>query len=153
VCEFKKRGHVLARSIVSYGFFAVLLCTVFAFAQERTCGKSSPPVKIEVSFKSQILPIFKRQCLPCHAEDNFNPSNLSLDSHELLLSGGKHGATVVPGKASESILFQKIGSKPPFGDRMPLDPKKRRGEPSMKSLSQDEITLIGEWIDQGAKGN
>jgi len=99
------------------------------------------------------MPIVRRECLPCHAEDSFNPSDLSLDSRELLMSGGRHGAPVVPGKSGESVLFQKLGPNPPFGDRMPLDPKKKRGERSLKSLSQEEIDLIGRWIDQGAKNN
>ncbi len=108
----------------------------------------------EVSFSRDVLPIFKRNCLPCHAEDNFNPSELSLDSRELLMAGGKHGVPVVPGNAEKSILYQKIGPNPPFGDRMPLDPKKKRGEPSSsKPMTEQEIRIIREWIEGGAKDN
>ncbi len=116
----------------------------------RTSDSSSS----EVSFSRDVLPIFKRNCLPCHAEDNFNPSELSLDSRELLMAGGKHGVPVVPGNAEKSILYQKIGPNPPFGDRMPLDPKKKRGEPSSsKAMTDQEIKIIREWIEGGAKEN
>jgi hypothetical protein len=69
------------------------------------------------------------------------------------MDGGKHGAAVVPGKVEESLLMQKLGAKPPFGDRMPLDPKKKRGETSTKKLSDEEIQLISDWIAQGARNN
>lgn len=106
-----------------------------------------------VSFKTEIMPIIKRACLPCHAEDNFNPSELSLDSYELLMDGGKHGVPVIPGKPAESILLQKLRQNPPFGDRMPLDPKRKKGEPSSARLSDEEITLFETWVSQGAKNN
>ena len=106
-----------------------------------------------VSFKTNIMPIIKRSCLPCHAEDNFNPSDLSLDSYDLLMDGGKHGPPVLPGKPAESILLQKLLQDPPFGDRMPLDPKRKKGEPSARKLSPEEIQLIDAWVRQGAKNN
>ena len=132
---------------------AVILCTAFARPQDSTAAKSIEHVKFEVSFKKEVMPVVKRACLPCHAEDNFNPSELSLDSRELLMRGGEHGSPVVPGDPEKSILYQKIGANPPFGDRMPLDPKKKRGTPSLKSLPEDEIKVIREWIGQGAKDN
>ncbi len=107
----------------------------------------------DVSFKNSIMPIIKKSCLPCHAEENFNPSELSLDSYDLLMEGGKHGTPVFPGKPTDSILLQKIESNPPFGDRMPLDRNKKKGEPSSKKLSDDEINLIEAWVRQGAKNN
>lgn len=106
-----------------------------------------------ISFQTDVFPLIKKNCLPCHAEDNYNPSELSLDSHALLMDGGKHGTAVVPGKVEESLLMQKLGAKPPFGDRMPLDPKKKRGETSTKKLSDEEIQLISDWIAQGARNN
>jgi len=107
----------------------------------------------EVSFSKDVAPIIKKNCLPCHAESEFNPSELFLDTHELLMAGGKHGAAVVPGKPKESILLQKLGEKPPFGDRMPLDPKRKKGEPAKKVLSEEDVTTISRWIEQGARKN
>jgi len=128
---------------------AVVMCTVGAIGQEAKRQKNSAPV----SFKKNLFPIIKKQCLPCHAEDNFNPSELSLDSYELLMAGGKHGSPVIAGEAKQSILIQKLSTSPPFGDPMPFDTKKKKGEPSKKKLSEEEIKLIIEWIDQGAKDN
>ncbi|HTO95004.1 MAG TPA: c-type cytochrome domain-containing protein [Bacteroidota bacterium] len=107
----------------------------------------------EVSFKNDIFPVIKSRCLPCHAEDNFNPSDLSLDSYEDLMQGGKNGAPIVAGKAGESMLLKKLGEKPPFGDRMPLNKKEVIKEGKAKYLSETELKTIAEWINQGAKNN
>lgn len=109
--------------------------------------------KKDVSFKSEVFPLIKKNCLPCHAEDNYNPSGLVLDNYGTLMEGGEHGAPVEPGKGSESLFVRKLLEDPPFGDVMPLDMKKKKGERSKKRLTQEEIRLITEWIDQGARDN
>jgi hypothetical protein len=105
------------------------------------------------SFKNDVFPLISSRCLPCHAEDNFNPSELSLDSYEQLMAGGKHGSPVVPGKSKESLLVNKLGLNPPFGDRMPLNPKKKIQAGTATWLTEAEQKVIAEWIDQGAKNN
>jgi len=107
-----------------------------------------------VSFAKDVLPIIQKECLPCHAAENFNRSELSLDSYELLMRGGRHGDAVLPGKADESPLVQKLRPDPPFGDRMPLDMRKKKGrKPGVKPLTEEEIELIATWIAQGARDN
>jgi hypothetical protein len=129
----------------------ITVCLGSACAEEKDSKKGERKNSDPVSFAKMVFPIIKKNCLPCHAEENFNPSELSLDSYDQLIAGGKHGVPVVPGKSKESILFQKLGSTPPFGDPMPLDPKKKKGETSKKSLTADEIKTIADWIDHGAK--
>lgn len=130
--------------------FSVLLTVV---CQAASPADSASTKSREISFKADVMPVFKKNCLPCHAEDQYNPSELSLDSFELTVAGGKHGVPVLPGKPEESLLLQKLGEKPPFGDRMPMDPRKKRGEMSKKKLTDDEIRILSEWISQGAKDN
>jgi Planctomycete cytochrome C len=144
--------HV-ARFICSAVCIAVcgLLCAPEGRAQ--TPAASSPPKKGEISFQSDVFPVIKKNCLPCHAEDQYNPSELSLDSYDLLMAGGKHGVPVAPGLPAESLVMKKLNEKPPFGDRMPLDPRKKRGEKSNKKLTDEELRILTEWISQGAKNN
>lgn len=106
-----------------------------------------------VSYKTEVVPIIKKYCLPCHAEESYNPSKLSLDSHALLMMGGEHGASVVPGKPEESVLMQKLGEEPPFGDRMPLKSRRARKTDAAKKLTVEEMQLLSRWIAQGAKEN
>jgi hypothetical protein len=115
--------------------------------------KEAPRVRPPVSFSKDVVPVISKNCMPCHAEDQFNPSELSLDSYELLMKGGKHGDAIQPGKASESIFVQKLLEPPPFGDRMPFDPRKKRKKEPMKPLTDEEISIITEWVNQGAKNN
>jgi hypothetical protein len=133
---------VLRRSLT---LIVILLC-VGAYAQDAT-RKSS------VTFKNGVAPIIKRNCLPCHAEDNFNPSELALDTYESLMAGGKHGPPVIPGNAEASTLYKKLSADPPFGDRMPYDPKRKKGEEPKKTLTPEELRIIAEWINGGAKND
>ena len=125
-------------------------CTLLLFAS-MTIAQTEK--KNEVSFKANVFPIIKARCMPCHAEDNFNPSELSLDSYELLVKGGKSGMPFKVGKASESLLIKKFDAKPPFGDRMPLNSKRKIAEGKAIWLNAEEVKTIATWIDQGAKDN
>jgi hypothetical protein len=127
---------------------ALLFIGIVCFAQTKNEKKTET-----VSFKNDVFPIIKSRCLPCHAEDNFNPSELSMDSYELLAKGGKHGEPFEPGKSKESLVIKKFGDKPPFGDRMPLNSKKKIKEGKAVWLSPEELRTFATWIDQGAKDN
>jgi hypothetical protein len=127
---------------------------VAAVAQEKGVERvDTPKVRPPVSFSKDIVPIISKNCMPCHAEEQFNPSELSLDSYDLLMKGGKHGDSVKPGKALESVFVQKLLENPPFGDRMPFDPRKKRKKEPVKPLSDEDISIVTEWVNQGAKNN
>ncbi len=104
------------------------------------------------SYGRDVFPIVQKYCLPCHAEESFNKSELSLDSHEQLMEGGKHGPPIVPGKPGESLLLKKLSNPPPFGDQMPPPRRQRAGQPP-KRLTEEEIRILTEWIEQGALKN
>jgi hypothetical protein len=129
---------------------AVLMLAVLACGQEGEANQEGAK-ETAISFKNDVVPILTRHCMPCHAEENYNPSELSLDSYDDLMAGGKHGVPVVPGKAEESIIIKKLGADPPFGDRMPLVKKKHPGPPN--KLTPEELDTLSVWINQGAKNN
>ncbi len=106
-----------------------------------------------VSFKKDVFPLVQTYCLPCHAEENFNPSELSMDNYKLIMAGGKGGPSIVKGKSAESLLIKKLGPKPPEGERMPLNPKKKVKEGKAVWMKDEEVKTIATWIDQGAKDN
>jgi len=68
-------------------------------------------------------------------------------------AGGKNGPLWVTGKSDESILVKKLGGDPPFGDKMPLNSKKKIAEGKGKWLTEKEVKAIAKWIDEGAKNN
>ena len=146
-------GMCMRWVVVSLLLFYAVLGVKTAWSQQGKSQSGEKSTPDALSFQKDVFPIIKRNCLPCHAEDNFNPSELTLDSYDKLMAGGKHGVPVVGGKSQESILVGKLGENPPFGKRMPMDPRKKRGEINTRRLSDEEIKIITDWIDQGAKNN
>jgi Planctomycete cytochrome C len=101
--------------------------------------------KEPISFSKDVYPILRKRCMPCHASDSDNPSNLFMDSYEDIMKGGKHGSPIIPGKGEESIIIKKLHPDPPFGKQMPTLSKTK--------LTETAIDTIQLWIDQGAKNN
>ena len=94
------------------------------------------------SFESDVRPIIKKYCLPCHLADSENPSGLAMDNYELLRKGGENGDPVVPGQPEESLLYLKLQSPPPFGKQMPRN---------RSAIREEELRVIRKWIEQGGK--
>jgi mono/diheme cytochrome c family protein len=102
---------------------------------------ASPPPAAgpPVDFAGQILPIFERACVSCHGPKKAQ-GGLQLTSARRLMKGGIGDNLIVPGKADQSYLVQRLlgqGGE----DRMPL-----KKDP----LPDAEVELIRRWIDQGA---
>jgi hypothetical protein len=137
-----KRGPVKRLFILPMCLLmTTIVCSVAAFAQ----GESSSKPKKEISFSKEVAPILDKFCTTCHNEDEDHPSQLFMDSYESLMKGGKHGVAVKAGDAKESLLLQKMDAEPPFGKKMP---------PSKKLIPKPEqIEILRQWIDQGAKKN
>ena len=106
------------------------------------------PEEPEVSFKDDILPIFRERCQECHRTrpgHTFPMNNLDLTSYKSTIKGSwVNGAVVDPGWSDwSSIVWRITGNKPVR--RMPLEPR--------PPLSEEQIQLIIDWIDQGAENN
>jgi len=141
---------------LSVGVVVVVLVSFavnFSFCEDSQTKKIVKRVAGVLSFKKDIFPIIQKNCLPCHSEDNFNPSELAMDDYEMMRAGGKNGPIWVTGKSQESILVKKLSEKPPFGDKMPLNSKKKIAEGRGKWLTEEEVKTIAKWIDEGAKNN
>ena len=89
-------------------------------------------VNAQVDYEAEIQPIFNSSCTNCHG----NSGGLSLSSYSNLMSNN----VIVAGDHAASELYNRItlpetaaGDMPPAG-----------------SLSQSEIDLIAQWIDEGA---
>jgi hypothetical protein len=106
----------------------------------RISGARPSSSPVPVSFREEIEPLVRAECVSCHGKDT--PSGgLNLASPEAMRKGGTTtGARlIVPGNPKASLLVAYIqGSKQP---RMPL------GRPA---LSEEKIRRVEEWIQQGA---
>lgn len=91
-----------------------------------------------VNFATEVHPVLESRCRSCHIGDAAQ-AGLRLGSRDDLIRGGKSGPAIVPGKASESLLIQRVTGQ--RGLRMP---------PSGPPLSDDVVAALRQWIDQGA---
>ncbi len=92
-------------------------------------------ITFSVDYESEIQPIFDNNCGNCHLGNSSGGLNLS--TYENLMEGSDDGAVVVPGNHEQSILWDEINT----GD-MPAG--------NNPELSDEEIDLIAQWIDEGA---
>ena len=88
-----------------------------------------------VMFDREVALLLVRRCLDCHNATE-KKGMLDLSRIETSTKGGESGAVLVPGKAADSLLWQRV----------------RDGEmPPKKPLPKEEIELLRRWIDGGAK--
>src|SRR3989440_9651869 len=89
------------------------------------------------TFEKDIRPILKAHCFDCHGEGDKLKGGLDLRLRRLMLQGGDDGPVIVPGKPDRSLLFKLVHS-----GEMPKRDKK---------LTREQVALIKQWIDTGAK--
>ena len=83
------------------------------------------------------LALLQQKCAQCHSE-TAAMSGLKLNSRANLLQGGTRGTAVVPGKATESLLYKAVAH---LGDLT---------MPPGNALPPAEVKAIKDWIDAGA---
>ena len=92
----------------------------------------------QVDYNSQIQPIFNTNCITCHQYGG--SATLNLTSFSGLINGGVSGSSIIAGDHENSLLYQRLIL--PVGSAGSMPPN--------VPLSQSEIDLIAQWIDQGA---
>ena len=92
----------------------------------------------QVDYQTQIQTIFNNNCTSCHINGGANYGGLDLSSYDSLMVGdSQNGPVVIAGDHASSLLWQKVnsGAMPPQNN---------------PDLSTDEVSLIAQWIDEGA---
>ena len=102
--------------------------------------------KQDTSFKDDVFPIIKDNCLDCHKMDGegYEKTKLGLQDYQGLMKGTLHGPVVVAGSSISSTLIQLLEHKADPSINMPHNQNK---------LSNRQIEKIKSWINQGAKNN
>ena len=93
----------------------------------------------DVSFIKQVAPLLNSKCVSCH--DEKAAGKLRLDSFADMKKLSKSGALLQIGQPQRSLLMARV-TAPAGGGRMPKDGA---------ALSSDEVTMLANWIKQGAK--
>ncbi len=89
------------------------------------------------NFEEHIRPIFREHCSACHNAQK-ESSGLSLDSYARVLQGGASGEVVFAADLGSSRLWALVNH-----DEQPVMP------PNQDRISDDKLTLIRQWIEQG----
>ncbi len=92
----------------------------------------------QINYESQIQPIFNTNCVSCHTPGG--SATLDLTSYNGVMTGGWTGTAVEAGDHVNSLLYQRL-----------ILPQFTAGSmPPNVPLSQSQINLIAQWIDEGA---
>jgi mono/diheme cytochrome c family protein len=109
-------------------------------------GSAAAGDSTALNFDRDIRPIFSDTCYACHGPDAAKrKADLRLDLRESAFAPREGGSAVVPGDPLQSGLYRRITSNDKNERMPPID--------SGRQLSQEQISLIGRWIKQGAVWN
>ena len=125
-------------------------------ARAGICKAEDSDQKKTVSYRNDILPLFERPLgmagCSCHLPSSrrtvgIDATGLDVSSYTAIMRGGtsSRDTAIVPGDPCMSLVVQKVSNAPPSGNRMPSD-----GPPY---LTSPEITLLSDWIAEGALDN
>lgn len=92
----------------------------------------------DVSFASQVAPLFSSQCVSCHGDET-QEAGLRLDTYEAVMAGSEYGPVIEAGSPEGSLLLDMIAA-----GEMPQD---------ADALDEDDVELIRDWIAGGAEDN
>lgn len=114
---------------------AVLVCGLAIIFPNRSVTATTPDNAAD-HFEKKVRPLLHAHCIKCHGPDK-QRGGLRLDARTAMLTGGESGAAIIPGRADDSLVLQKLLS----GDMPP------KNEPR---LTETQIADIRKWLNAGA---
>ncbi|MES2466096.1 MAG: c-type cytochrome domain-containing protein [Verrucomicrobiota bacterium] len=94
-------------------------------------------------YETLIHPIFAAKCIGCHGEEK-SKGKLKMHTFADLMKNGDSGeATVVAGKAGDSLIIKRA--------LLPLEEDEHMPPSNKDQLSEKELAILKWWIDAGAK--
>jgi mono/diheme cytochrome c family protein len=94
-------------------------------------------------YETLIHPIFAAKCISCHGEEK-SKGKLKMHTFAELMKNGDSGeATVVAGKAGDSLIIKRA--------LLPLEEDEHMPPSNKDQLSEKELAILKWWIDGGAK--
>lgn len=141
---------LMAATIVTVA--AIVLTPVIATCQEK-----------EVSYQKEIRPILQAHCAVCHTPEGvgYAVSGFNVQTYTTVMRGTKYGAVVIPGSSGTSNLVWLLEHRADPAINMPKvcqqiareDGKCALASQFARQLPSQELILIIEWVNQGAKNN
>jgi WD40 repeat protein len=110
------------------------------------CASAVSAPAVELDFYKDVYPFLKSNCISCHNKTT-TKADLNMETPELMIQGGESGPSIVPGKSDESLVVKASQHK----DDMEMPPPNNKS--GAVNLSPAEISILKQWIDQGAKAS
>src|SRR6266699_2902499 len=121
------------------GALLVTFWSLFPTAGADTNSSTFSAQQIEF-YERQVQPILAENCYKCHSHQAVKiKGSFVLDSREGLLKGGETGPAIVPGAPEKSLLIKAVRHT---DEDLQMPPK--------KTLPDEQISLLAEWIRMGA---
>jgi len=95
-------------------------------------------------YEDIVQPLLQTKCYSCHGPQK-QKGKLRMDNPQFLLTGGKNGEIILPGKADESEMIKRV--------LLPEDDKKHMPPKQKSQLTEKETMLLHWWVAQGADFN
>jgi hypothetical protein len=92
-------------------------------------------------FTDMVKPILDAKCMSCHNSKKAK-GELIMETQQALLKGGRDGQLWDTTKADLGLLFQRI--------HLPLEQKKHMPPNGKEQLTEQEMTIIYNWVKHGA---
>ena len=107
-----------------FGPFVLAALVIATAARGADDGGAKP----QAASYAQVQSVFAKHCVTCHNADD-KDGELVLESYATLTKGGEHGAVVVPGRSSESLLLKLVRH-----EKKPFMPPPKKGDKDRKSV-------------------
>ncbi|MDP6445006.1 MAG: DUF1549 domain-containing protein, partial [Pirellulaceae bacterium] len=87
----------------------------------------------DITYESDVRPIFKAHCFQCHGEGGVVEGKLDLRLRRYIVKGGETGPAIAPGKPADSLLVRRVanGEMPPSED---------------VRLSAQDVEILTRWV-------
>ena len=129
--------------LLSWLLIALISAGISAGSVNAQAPKPDSKATPKVDFARQVQPILAKKCYACHGPDEAE-SGLNLSNQEGAFAEAESGEhAIVAGDINASQLIARITSDDEF-ERMP---------PEGDAVTEEEIAILTQWIQQGAEWN
>ena len=127
---------------VSSVVILLLLAGPITHGNESQSERESPAAKAEMTVYTHLIhPVLEQNCMSCHNPDD-RKGEFNMETYRSLLKGGDMGYAIAPGDRDDSELYYRITLPHDHDEFMPAEDR--------PPLKEEEVALLGWWIDQGA---
>ncbi len=102
----------------------------------------------KVSYQHDIAPVLESRCVECHSSPDgigYKAIGLELDSYDGVIKGSIYGPIIIAGNSRHSSLNMLVEGR--AGKRACMREQSKQG------LSDEQIGLFSDWVNQGALKN